>query len=187
MKKKEFGWALGRHLAQTEFGRETKGGIHAGRGVWRWNHWALGIFVWGKAQPVWTIFSKGFIVSSQNLGLRIYRLRAALVFFSVLLAFSSSTDASLWLIIFSHYPQREWGSQLLILSSGSPGFILPSRRILQEYCIFMHHGIHMCIIQRNLIYFENIITQYISDIMTLHTTNSLPFRERYNQILTSCL
>ena len=39
----------------------------------------------------------------------------------------------------------------------------------------------------NLIYFENIITQYISYIMTLHTTNSLPFRERYHQVLTSFL
>ena len=41
--------------------------------------------------------------------------------------------------------------------------------------------------QHNLIYFENIITQYISYIMTLYTTNSLPFRERYNQVLTSFL
>ena len=36
----------------------------------------------------------------------------------------------------------------------------------------------------SLIYFENIIAQYISYIMTLHTTNSLPFRESYTQILT---
>ena len=47
----------------------------------------------------------------------------------------------------------------------------------------------MCIhiIQHNLIYFGNIITQCISCIMTLHTTNSLPFREICTQVLKSSL
>ena len=63
----------------------------------------------------------------------------------------------------------------------------PARKHHENFCISIHHGMRIRIIQHNLSYFESIITQYISYIMTLHTTNSLPFRERYNQVLTSFL
>ena len=40
--------------------------------------------------------------------------------------FSSRMDVNPQLIIFGHYPQRKRRTQLLILSSNSPGFIFPS-------------------------------------------------------------